>query len=311
MNQLDQLKTMTVVVADTGDMAAVRDHQPQDCTTNPSIVLNTVSTPDYAESFARAVRDGACKPDPVAAITTDLTIAVGADLAALIPGRVSTEVDARLSYDRAGSIARARELIAAYEMRGIDRERVLIKLAATWEGIQAAEQLEKEGINCNLTLIFCLAQAIACGNAGVFLVSPFVGRISDWYTQATGKSYAPEEDPGVLSVRNIYDYYKANSIDTIVMGASFRNVGQVLALAGCDRLTIAPELLAQLAGSTAPVPQKLFPDQATTRAPVPMAEGDFRWHLNEDAMATEKLAEGIRRFHADTVKLHDMIAAAL
>lgn len=306
-NQLDQLRSMTVVVADTGDIDAVRRLAPQDCTTNPSIVLKALQSPAFAGHLDRAVAEGGS----VAALAERLTVDVGAELAALVPGRVSTEVDARLSFDTGGSLSKARALVAAYEARGVGRDRILIKLAATWEGIRAAEMLQREGIDCNLTLLFSLAQAVACADAGVFLISPFVGRITDWHAKAEGRSFSPEEDPGVASVRRIYDYYKSNGIGTVVMGASFRNIGQIAALAGCDRLTVSPNLLDELAASTAPLPRRLAPEAAAAAAPIPMGEADFRWAMNEDAMATEKLAEGIRNFHADAVKLENLIAARL
>lgn len=306
-NRLEQLRGMTVVVADTGDIDAVRRLRPQDCTTNPSIVLKALQSPAFAGHFDRAVAAGG----DVASIAERLTVDVGAELAALVPGRVSTEVDARLSFDTPASIAKARALIAAYEARGVGRERILIKLAATWEGIRAAEALQREGIDCNLTLIFALAQAVACADAGVFLISPFVGRITDWHAKAEGRSFTPDEDPGVASVRRIYDYYKSNGIATVVMGASFRSTGQIAALAGCDRLTIAPNLLDELAADPAPLPRRLAPDTVAAMAPIPMAEADFRWAMNEDAMATEKLAEGIRNFHADSLKLERIIADRL
>lgn len=306
-DRLSALRAMTVVVADTGDVDAVRRLAPQDCTTNPSIVLKALQSPAFSGHFDRAIAAGG---DGVA-IAERLTVDVGAELAALVPGRVSTEVDARLSFDSAASIAKARALIAAYEARGVTRDRILIKLAATWEGIRAAEVLQKDGIDCNLTLIFALAQAVACAEAGVFLISPFVGRITDWHAKAEGRSFSPEEDPGVASVRRIYDYYKSNGIATVVMGASFRSTGQIAALAGCDRLTIAPNLLDDLAADTTPLPRRLSPETAAAVAPIPMAEPDFRWAMNADAMATEKLAEGIRNFHADAEKLDGLIAARL
>lgn len=306
-DRLEQLRRMTVVVADTGDVEAVRRLKPQDCTTNPSIVLKALQSPAFAAHFDRAVAEGR----DAAAVAERLTVDVGAELAAIVPGRVSTEVDARFSFDTAASLAKARALIAAYEARGVGRDRILIKLAATWEGIRAAEVLQREGIDCNLTLIFSLAQAVACAEAGVFLISPFVGRITDWHAKAAGRTFAPEEDPGVASVRGIYDYYKSNGIPTVVMGASFRNTGQIAALAGCDRLTISPNLLDELAADPAPLPRMLSPDRAAAVAPIPMAEADFRWMMNEDAMATEKLAEGIRNFHADALKLDRMIAERL
>ena len=310
-NKLDQLRTMTVVVADTGDIDAVRGLRPQDCTTNPSIVLKAVQSPAFADHLARAIAQGRGADNAVEVIVDDLTVSVGAELAAIVPGRVSTEVDARLSFDTQGSIAKARALIRAYDARGIGRDRVLVKLASTWEGIEAARVLEAEGINCNLTLLFSLAQAVACAHAGVYLISPFVGRITDWYAKATGQTYTPETDPGVASVRRIYDYYKSNGIGTVVMGASFRNTGQIAALAGCDRLTIAPNLLAELDADPGDLPRRLSPEAATGLPPIPMSEQDFRWAMNEDAMATEKLAEGIRNFHADTQKLYRLVQERL
>ncbi len=308
-SRLDQLREMTVVVADTGDLDAVARLRPIDCTTNPSIVLKALQSAEFADHVDRVVAES--KGRSAQEIADALTIEVGAELVKLVPGRVSTEVDAALSFDTEGSIEKARKIIAAYEALGIGRERILIKLAATWEGIRAAEQLEREGINCNLTLIFSLAQAIACANAGVFLISPFVGRITDWYKKSTGKNFEPEEDPGVLSVRGIYDYYKSNGIGTIVMGASFRTAEQIAALAGCDRLTISPALLTELAADTRPLPRLLSEESATGVAVIPMEEKDFRWAMNEDAMATEKLAEGIRGFHKDTLTLLGIIEKRL
>lgn len=306
-SKLDQLREMTVVVADTGDIAAVRSYKPQDCTTNPSIVLKAIGSPEFADHLSRAVAEGKGAADPVAAIATDLTVSVGAELAGIVPGRVSTEVDARLSFDKEASLARARALIAEYDKRGIDKDRILIKLASTWEGIEAARVLEREGIQCNLTLLFSFAQAVACADAGVFLISPFVGRITDWYGKTTGETYTAETDPGVASVRRIYDYYKSNDIPTVVMGASFRNTGQISALAGCDRLTISPALLQELNDDTGDLPRKLSADAASGMDKVTLDEAGFRWEHNEDAMATEKLAEGIRNFHADTLKLYKII----
>lgn len=309
--KLDDLRTMTVVVADTGDMDAVRALSPQDCTTNPSIVLKAVQSPAYADHVARAVAAGKGSADPVQAIADDLTVTVGAELSKIVPGRVSTEVDARLSFEKDASIAKARALVKAYADRGIPRDRILIKLGSTWEGIEAARVLQAEGIDCNLTLLFSMAQAVACANAGAFLISPFVGRITDWFAKSTGQIYTPQTDPGVASVHRIYDYYKSNGIKTVVMGASFRNTGQIEALAGCDRLTISPNLLTDLQNAPGPLPRVLSPENATGVAPIPMDEGTFRWMMNEDAMATEKLAEGIRNFHADTLKLYKMIETAL
>lgn len=308
-SKLDQLREMTVVVADTGDIEAVRRHKPQDCTTNPSIVLKALNAPAFADLLAEGIEAGR-RGGEVGAIAQALTVAVGAELAAIVPGRVSTEVDARLSFDTEASKARARSLIEAYARRGIGRERILIKLASTWEGIRAAEALQREGIDCNLTLLFSMAQAKACADAGVFLISPFVGRITDWYGKATGTTYTPETDPGVQSVRRIYRHYKENGIATVVMGASFRNTGQIEALAGCDRLTIAPDLLGKLDEDKGTLVRKLSP-QAATGTAQPLDEASFRWEHNEDAMATEKLAEGIRNFHADAVKLEALIADRL
>ncbi len=309
-SKLDQLRQMTVVVADTGDIDAVRRLAPQDCTTNPSLVLKAVQGPAMAAQFSETVARLKGAANPIATIVQDLTVGLGAQLAAIVPGRVSTEVDARLSFDKAASIAKAHALIEAYDKLGVGRDRILIKLASTWEGIQAARELEKDGIQCNLTLLFSMAQAKACADAGVFLISPFVGRITDWYTKSTGKTYAAEEDPGVLSVRRIYDHYKSHGIATVVMGASFRNPGQIEALAGCDRLTISPDLIAKLAEDQGDLPRKLSPSAAGGAAAV-TSEADFRWEHNEDAMATEKLAEGIRNFNIDAGKLEALVAAKL
>jgi transaldolase len=308
-SKLDQLREMTVVVADTGDIEAVRRLKPQDCTTNPSIVLKALNSPAFATHLSDGVAAGRAGGD-VSAIAQSLTVAVGAELAGIVPGRVSTEVDARLSFDTDASIAKAHSLIEAYEAKGIGRERILIKLASTWEGIRAAETLQKEGIDCNLTLLFSMVQARACADAGVFLISPFVGRITDWYSKSTGQTYTPDTDPGVQSVRSIYRYYKENGIGTVVMGASFRNTGQIEALAGCDRLTISPDLLTKLSEDDGALPRKLSPQEAAGKAE-PIDEPDFRWDLNEDAMATEKLAEGIRNFHADAIKLETLIGERL
>jgi transaldolase len=304
-SKLDQLREMTVVVADTGDIEAVRKLKPQDCTTNPSLVLKALNSPAFETQVAEAAEEGKKQGD-AAAVATALTVAVGAALVEIVPGRVSTEVDARLSFDIDASLSKARDLIEAYEKKGIARDRILIKLASTWEGIKAAEILQREGIDCNLTLLFSMAQAKACADAGVFLISPFVGRITDWHSKQSGESYTSETDPGVQSVRGIYDYYKQNGIETIVMGASFRNTGQIEALAGCDRLTISPALLTELAEDDGQLERKLSPTEATSN-PDRVDEPAFRWELNEDAMATEKLSEGIRNFHADAVKLEDLL----
>ncbi|MCB5200039.1 transaldolase [Loktanella sp. TSTF-M6] len=308
-NVLDQLREMTTVVADTGEVAAVKKYEPVDCTTNPSLVLKALTDPASEDLVAREL-DAARKAGLTAEQAVEvLTVAMGAELAALVPGRVSTEVDACLSFDTDKSVARARDIIAEYDRRGVSKDKVLIKLASTWEGIRAAEILQSEGIDCNLTLLFSMAQAVACADAKAFLISPFVGRITDWYKKAEGRdSYAPDEDPGVKSVRGIYDYYKSNGIDTVVMGASFRNTDQIKALAGCDNLTIAPALLDEMANDPADLPRVLSPGNASGVAPIAMDEATFRWQMNADAMATEKLAEGIRNFDADHQKLIKVIA---
>ena len=314
-SKLDQLRAMTTVVADTGDIEAVRRLKPVDCTTNPSIVLKALGTPEFDdtmnEAVAWGVRQNAGAEARVAAVADRLAVSVGAALAEIVPGRVSTEVDADLSFDAAASIARAEEIIADYATRQIGRDRILVKLASTWEGIRAAGALQKKGIDCNLTLLFSKAQAIACADAGVFLISPFVGRIYDWYVKSTGQKYTPEEDPGVLSVRGIYNYYKAHGIATVVMGASFRSTGQIAALAGCDRLTIAPNLLEELAASDGPLERKLSPDRFEFEKAVEMDERRFRWEMNEDAMATEMLSAGIRGFARDLEKLRDIVRQKL
>ncbi|WP_448548371.1 transaldolase [Thalassotalea fusca] len=315
-NQLDQLKQMTTVVADTGDVEAIAKFQPQDATTNPSLLLKAASLDAYKPLLAEAVAWAKQQSDDRQQQVTDaadkLSVLVGLEILKIVPGRISTEVDSRLSFDKDASIAKAKKLIAMYNEAGIANERILIKLASTWEGIKAAEQLEKEGINCNLTLLFSFAQAQACAEAGVYLISPFVGRILDWYKKSTGKdSYEASEDPGVVSVTNIYNYYKANGYNTVVMGASFRNKGEILELAGCDRLTISPQLMDELAQSDAPVVQKLSPVSNTDAQPQPLSEAQFRWELNEDAMATEKLAEGIRNFTVDQIKLEQQLTTLL
>ena len=309
---LDQLRKMTTVVADTGDVEAVKTWEPVDCTTNPSLVANALSDPGSEALVREEIEAGRKAGLSAEAVADKLTVAIGARLTELVPGRVSTEVDACLSFDTEASVKRAHEIIADYEARGIGKERILIKLASTWEGIRAAETLQKEGIDCNLTLLFCMAQAVACADAGAFLISPFVGRITDWYKKAEGRdSYKPEEYPGVKSVRAIYDYYKSNGIETVVMGASFRNVGQIKALAGCDNLTIAPALLDELDRDEAELPRILSPDNASGLATVTMDEAIFRWELNADAMATEKLAEGIRKFDVDHKKLIKLVSERL
>lgn len=305
---LDQLREMTTVVADTGDIAAVKRYAPVDCTTNPSLVLAALTDPASEDMIAQEMEAGRKAGLTAGEQADKLTVALGAELTKVVPGRVSTEADARLSFDTDASIARGRAIIADYAERGIGKDRVLIKLASTWEGIRAAEVLQDEGIDCNLTLLFAMAQAVACADAGAFLISPFVGRITDWYKKAQGvDGFAPDQDPGVQSVRQIYDYYKSNGIDTVVMGASFRNTDQIKALAGCDNLTISPKLLDALGQEDADLPRALSPDKASGMAKVTMDEATFRWEMNADAMATEKLAEGIRNFDADHQKLLKVI----
>lgn len=315
VNQLEALKALTTVVADTGNFLQLAQYAPRDATTNPTLILKAVQQPDYRPLLDEtvAIHRGA----PLERVVDEVLVRFGLEILKVVPGRVSTEVDARLSFDTAATVARARHLIGLYEKAGIGRERVLIKIAATWEGIQAARVLEREGIHCNLTLLFAFCQAVACGEAGVTLISPFVGRIYDWHKKAAGAAWdeaakAGANDPGVQSVARIWRYFKHYDIATEVMGASFRNVGQILALAGCDLLTISPELLAALQASDAPVPRQL--DAAEAKAAsihaVSYAEPAFRWALNEDAMATEKLAEGIRAFAADAVKLDRLIEEA-
>ena len=312
-SKLEQLKAMTVVVADTGDMASIRAFQPTDATTNPSLILKAAQMPVYAALVDEAVNWGKATGASVQAVTQRLAVNFGTELSKIVPGRVSTEVDADLSFDMQGTLACAREIIADYASRGVGRERVLIKIASTWEGIRAAEILQKESIDCNLTLLFSLAQAVACGEAGAFLISPFVGRILDWYVKNEGKTYAAEEDPGVISVRNIYAYYRAHGISTVVMGASFRNTGEIEALAGCDRLTISPQLLEFLQKDEGVLARRLDPVSAAQNAPAKMNldEKTFRYLLNEDAMATEKLSEGIRVFAKDLRTLREMVAQRL
>lgn len=306
--QLAQLKKFTKVVADTGDFGSMKQYAPQDATTNPSLILKAAGMPDYAWLLDQAVRDAGSSAS-VDEVMDRLLVLFGLEILKIVPGRVSTEVDARLSFDTAGTVTKARDLIARYEAAGTSRERILIKIASTWEGIKAAELLEKEGIRCNLTLLFSFPQAVACAEAGVQLISPFVGRILDWHKKSTGKDYAPAEDPGVLSVTRIYHYYKKYGHRTEVMGASFRNKGEILELAGCDLLTISPSLLEELNRSTDPVERRLEPAAAAIMdvARVSYDEKSFRYALNEDAMATEKTAEGIRNFAADIIKLEAVV----
>ena len=307
-NQLEQLKQFTKVVADTGDFASMKEYAPQDATTNPSLILKAVAMPGYAHLLDQAVQDAGAAAG-AGKIIDRLLVLFGGEILKIVPGRVSTEVDARLSFDRDGSIAKAREIIALYEQAGIPRERILIKLASTWEGIKAAELLQKERINCNMTLLFSFAQAVASAEANVRLISPFVGRILDWYKKSTGKDYAPAEDPGVRSVTEIYAYYKKFGYPTEIMGASFRNKGEITELAGCDLLTISPALLGELKASSELLVRKLDPAKAGTAdlKKVSFDEKTFRFAFNEDPMATEKTAEGIRVFAADIVKLEQLI----
>ena len=313
MNQLEALKQMTVVVADTGDIEAIKQYQPQDATTNPSLILSAAALPQYTALIDEAVAYGKSQSndfeEQLAHAQDKLAVNIGLEILKIVPGRVSTEVDARLSYDSDKTAAKARQLIRLYNQAGISNERILIKIASTWQGIRAAEILEKKGINCNLTLLFSQAQARACAEAGVYLISPFVGRILDWYKANTGKEYSAEEDPGVLSVKSIYDYYKAHGYKTIVMGASFRNRGEITAIAGCDRLTIAPPLLAELQASEETLPRQLEDKGAYQEKPAALTEAEFLWQHNSDAMAVEKLAEGIRKFAADQEKLENLLRA--
>ena len=313
MNKLDALKKMTTVVADTGDFEAIRRFTPQDATTNPSLLLNAAQQAQYAELVTDAIafgqRMGSSADARTDAAMDKLAVNFGQRIAATVPGYVSTEADAGLSFDTEGTIRKANRLLELYTQAGVDTSRILIKIAATWEGIQAARQLEKDGIKCNLTLLFGFNQAVACAEAGVYLISPFVGRILDWYKASTGQDYTAADDPGVLSVQRIYRYYKSHGYPTIVMGASFRNTGEIEALAGCDRLTISPALLEQLAADDGPLPRVLDTNQVSDENRFSLPEANFRWQLNEDAMATEKLAEGIRKFHADYLKLRRVLEA--
>ena len=311
-SKLDQLKTMTTVVADTGDMDSIRAFQPTDCTTNPTLILKAAQMPAYQHIVDEAITWGLSRRKVTSEVCDRLAVSFGAELSRIVPGRVSTEVDADLSFDVEGMLAKARHFIADYEQRGVGRERVLIKLASTWEGVRAAEVLQREGIDCNMTLIFSLAQAAACADAGAFLISPFVGRILDWHVKNEGKTYTSETDPGVLSVRAIYGYYKAHGVKTVVMGASFRNLGELEALAGCDRLTISPQLLDELARSHEPLTRRLDMTLAKDApARMELDEKTFRYLMNEDAMATEKLSEGIRLFARDLRSLRDMVSVRL
>tara|TARA_R100000027_G_scaffold53825_2_gene42784 strand:- start:6411 stop:7364 length:954 start_codon:yes stop_codon:yes gene_type:complete len=312
MNSLEQLKQFTTVVADTGDFQTIQAYEPQDATTNPSLILKAIGKPEYDSVIDAAIADASGKngnEPELESVIDHLLVRFGMEILKIVPGRVSTEVDARLSFNVTGSIEKAKELIRLYEENGISRDRILIKLASTWEGIEAARHLQKEGIHCNMTLLFSLAQAIAAADAGAQLISPFVGRILDWYKAEEGKDFAPEEDPGVISVQKIYTYYKKFGYDTEVMGASFRNTGEIVQLAGCDLLTISPDLLEKLKDSDEPIVQKLS-EESSLNEPIEKIEVDeetFRWMMNEDPMATEKLSEGIRKFGIDMNKVRDEI----
>ena len=314
--QLDSLRNMTVVVADTGDIEAIKKYQPQDATTNPSLILSASALPQYsplideAVSYAKAQSND--KSQQLIDAEDKLAVNIGLEILKIVPGRISTEVDARLSYDTQATVEKARKLIALYNAAGISNDRILIKIASTWQGIRAAEILEKEGINCNLTLLFSEAQARACAEAGVYLISPFVGRILDWYkANSDKKEYAPAEDPGVISVTKIYNYYKEYGYNTVVMGASFRNVGEITELAGCDRLTIAPALLKELQENSTALVRKLEYKGEVKAKPQPLTESEFYWQHNSDAMAVEKLADGIRKFAVDQEKLETMLSSKL
>ena len=314
--QLDSLRQMTVVVADTGDIDAIKKYQPQDATTNPSLILSASALPQYAPLIDEAVAYAKAQSNDKAQQLIDaedkLAVNIGLEILKIVPGRISTEVDARLSYNTQATVEKARKLIALYNAAGISNDRILIKIASTWQGIRAAEILEKEGINCNLTLLFSEAQARACAEAGVYLISPFVGRILDWYkANSDKKEYAPAEDPGVISVSKIYNYYKEYGYNTVVMGASFRNVGEITELAGCDRLTIAPALLKELQENSTALVRKLEYKGEVKAKPQPLTEAEFYWQHNSDAMAVEKLADGIRKFAVDQEKLETMLSAKL
>ena len=319
MNVLEQLKTMTTVVADSGDIESIETYKPTDATTNPSLLFSAAQMPKYQylveEAITYGQKEGISDTEKISQTIDKLMVNFGCEILKIVPRFVSSEVDARLSFDTEGTVLRAKEIIRLYKESGIDKDRILIKIASTWEGIIAAKALAKEGINCNLTLLFSFAQAAVCAEAGVFLISPFVGRILDWYKMKENRDYfPPDEDPGVLSVRRIFNYYKKFNYKTLVMGASFRNVEEVKALAGCDLLTISPQLLETLKGENVDLPQMLSADLAMKQCndeKVNLNENEFRWMLNEDAMATEKLAEGIRRFAADTIKLENFVKEKL
>lgn len=314
--QLDQLKKFTTVVADTGDFGSLKQYTPRDATTNPSLILKAAQMPEYQFLVTKAIADNKARysgDELLHRVIDDLMVLFGIEILKIVPGRVSTETDANLSFDTAALVSKAHRFIELYEAHGISHERILIKIASTWEGIRAAEILQREGINCNLTLLFSLPQAVACADAKVKLISPFVGRILDWHKKAAGKDFAPTEDPGVLSVKEIYAYYKKFGHNTEVMGASFRNVGEIQELAGCDLLTISPQFLGELQKSTAPLPRKLSPETARDSKieRLNLDEKKFRWLFNENAMATEKTSEGIRLFNSDAQKLAQYVTARL
>ena len=312
---LEQLKSMTTIVADTGDIEAIKRFHPEDATTNPSLVLKAAQIPEYSalidNAIAWAKQQSNVLEQQIEDAGDKLAVNIGVEILKTIPGRISTEVDARMSFDKESSIEKAHKLVSLYQAAGIDKSRILIKLASTWEGICAARELEKDGINCNLTLLFSFAQARACAEAGVFLISPFVGRILDWYKKSTGNEYAASEDPGVVSVTEIYNYYKRHDYKTVVMGASFRNIGEIIELAGCDRLTIGPSLLEELTNSNQIIDIKLKDTEDKVAQEAPLTESQFRWDFNQDAMAVDKLAEGIRNFAIDQGKLETMLKARL
>ena len=315
-NQLESLRAITTVVADTGDIEAIKKYTPVDATTNPSLLLKAASMEQYANLIEQSLSYAKTQSDnlqnQLLAAGDKLSVLIGKEILSVIPGRISTEVDARLSFDTQATIAKARQLIAMYADAGIDKSRILIKIASTWEGIKAAQVLEKEGINCNLTLLFSFAQARACAEAGIFLISPFVGRILDWYKANSAQTnFDGDKDPGVISVSNIYNYYKEHGYKTVVMGASFRNTSEIIELAGCDRLTISPQLLDELANTAGTLSTKLIDKGATSQPPAALSEAAFRWEMNQDPMATQKLSEGIRNFAADQVKLEALLAKQL
>ncbi|MGL9769453.1 MAG: transaldolase [Sodalis sp. (in: enterobacteria)] len=316
MNQLESLKQFTTIVADSGDIESICHYTPQDATTNPSLILKAASLTAYQplleDALAYARKQGGTSETKIINASDKLAVNIGVEILKRVPGRVSTEVDARFSFNRGMCVAKAHKLVALYQEQGINKSRILIKLPSTWEGIKATEELEKEGINCNLTLLFSFAQARACAEAGVYLISPFVGRIYDWYNQRKPLyPYLVDKDPGVVSVRKIYNYYKQHRYQTIIMGASFRKVEQILALAGCDRLTISPVLLEELCKAAACIERKLSPSIEAFHQPPPLSESEFRWEHNQDAMAVDQLAEGIRRFAVDQQSLEDLLAVKL